>query len=196
MIAVDRIGSIQVKRILDGVQTFAAQTSIVVFRNKSTLSSIQWDARAMTIHNGFVQARKTSPATRTYFLHRNKYNEPSDLSWGQNNSTSEKMIKCFVTFTPNPRGEKMVHELAGLLTDSRPDAFPTERSVAMQMVSGRWLELHSSGTVRDLHPIPFYCLFVNAKWQTNSAIKIGNYLSFLQTFLWLFAWFVLQYFGF
>ena len=79
----------------------------------------------MTIHNGFVQARKTSPATRTYFLHRNKYNEPSDLSWGQNNSTSEKMIKCFVTFTPNPRGEKMVHELAGLLTDSRPDAFPT-----------------------------------------------------------------------
>lgn len=47
------------------------------------------------------------------------------------------MIKCFVTFTPNPRGEKMVHELAGLLTDSRPDAFPTERSVAMQMVSGR-----------------------------------------------------------
>ncbi len=55
----------------------------------------------------------------------------------QNNSTSEKMIKCFVTFTPNPRGEKMVHELAGLLTDSRPDAFPTERSVAMQMVSGR-----------------------------------------------------------
>lgn len=78
----------------------------------------------MTIHNGFVQARKTSPATRTYFLHRNKYNEPSDLSWGQNNSTSEKMIKYFVTFTPNPRGEKMVHELAGLLTDSRPDAFP------------------------------------------------------------------------
>ncbi len=49
----------------------------------------------------------------------------------------KKMIKCFVTFTPNPRGEKMVHELAGLLTDSRPDAFPTERSVAMQMVSGR-----------------------------------------------------------
>ena len=59
MIAVDRIGSIQVKRILDGVQTFTAQTSIVVFRNKSTLSSIQWDACAMTIHNGFVQARKS-----------------------------------------------------------------------------------------------------------------------------------------
>ena len=114
----------------------------------------------------------------------------------QNNSTSEKMIKCFVTFTPNPRGEKMVHELAGLLTDSRPDAFPTERSVAMQMVSGRWLELHSSGTVRDLHPIPFYCLFVNAKRQTNSALKIGNNFSFLQTFLLFFAWFVLQCFVF
>lgn len=31
----------------------------------------------------------------------------------------------------------MVSELAGLLTDSRPDAFPTYGSVAMQMVSGR-----------------------------------------------------------
>ena len=106
------------------MQTFAAQTSVVIFRNKSTLSGIQWDARAMTIHNGFVQARKTSPATRTYSLHR-KINASNDLSRGQHNSTFEKMINCFVTFTPNPRGEKMVPELAGLLTDSRPDAFPT-----------------------------------------------------------------------
>ena len=45
-------------------------------------------------------------------------------------------------------------DLAGLLTRSRPDAFPTPRgSVAEDIRNSR--SITAAGTVRDLHPIPF-----------------------------------------
>ena len=45
-------------------------------------------------------------------------------------------------------------DLAGLLTRSRPDAFPTPRGSVAEDIRNV-TEHHSSGTVRDLHPIPF-----------------------------------------
>ena len=146
----------------------------------------------MTIHNGFVQARKTSPATRTYFLHRNKYNEPSDLSRGQHNSTLEKMINCFVTFTPNPRGEKMVSELAGLLTDSRPDAFPTYVWVSGHADGFR--TLIGASQQRDcpgFAPDSLLLSFREYEMANQFCDKDRKLLKFFSNFLWLFAWIVL-----
>jgi len=45
--------------------------------------------------------------------------------------------------------------MAGLLTDSHLEAFPVARTSGDSVVSRCSSELHSSGTVRDLHPIPF-----------------------------------------
>ena len=43
-------------------------------------------------------------------------------------------------------------------------------------------EFHSSGTVRDSHPIPFYCRSVNAEKQTDSLQMYEKYL-FLYAFI-------------
>jgi len=45
--------------------------------------------------------------------------------------------------------------MAGLLTDSHLEAFPVARTSGDSVVSRCSSELHSSGTVRDSHPIPF-----------------------------------------
>jgi len=46
--------------------------------------------------------------------------------------------------------------MAGLLTDSLSDSFPASNSQpVVKVFIKKVMELHSSGTVRDLHPIPF-----------------------------------------
>ena len=63
-------------------------------------------------------------------------------------------------------------DLAGLLTYSRSEAFPIPRGSVAEMF-GTNAELHSSGTVRDLHPIPFsFRRFVNGR-KTKSGANIG-----------------------
>lgn len=74
-----------------------------------------------------------------------------------------------------PRECRLLLILAGLLTHFCPNAFPSckKQTVAGEL-SERYAEAHSSGTVRELHPIPFYflCRMTTEKPVRNKDRKI------------------------
>lgn len=68
-------------------------------------------------------------------------------------------VNIYAVSDSNPRKSGRLLVLAGLLTRFRPDAFPScTRQTVAGVLSERFGEAHSSGTVRAFHPIPFYFL--------------------------------------